>query len=448
MSQAAFIYVRISEDREGAGLGVERQEKDCRELAERLGYDVAHVYVDNDLSAYSGKPRPSYKEMLIRLEAGEADAVLVWHTDRLHRNPAELESYIDTSEKRKAVTYSVKVGPLDLATPSGRLVARQLGAVARFESEHKSERVKSAYQQRVLDGGYGGGPRPFGFEADGLTVREDEATVIRRASEMVLTGVPLRAIAREPWCTKTSKRLRELLVRPRNAGLAVYGGQEAATLPGKPIVPVDQWRQVARILCDPGRVSNHVSTKASALGSSLYVCGKCGGQMTIGCTGRSGRVRGYHCNEYRHVSCAQAALDEFVEEVIVRRLTEYGGRLLAPKAEDLGPVYAQRETLTGRLDELGAMFAASEVDAVTMRRAGRDLRAGIDQLDKRIASAASRSPLAAVVGQPDVRAAWEAAGLARQRAIMSALVTVTVMPTSRRGRGFDAGRVRFEWRQS
>ena len=38
------IYTRISNDREGGGLGVARQEVDCRALAERLGWDVVDVY--------------------------------------------------------------------------------------------------------------------------------------------------------------------------------------------------------------------------------------------------------------------------------------------------------------------------------------------------------------------------------------------------------------------
>ncbi len=40
MSGAA-IYCRISKDRTGAGLGVERQEEDCGALAASLGLDVA-----------------------------------------------------------------------------------------------------------------------------------------------------------------------------------------------------------------------------------------------------------------------------------------------------------------------------------------------------------------------------------------------------------------------
>ena len=49
---ACAIYVRISEDRAGAGLGVARQEQDCRELAARRGWDVHDVYVDNDTEAF------------------------------------------------------------------------------------------------------------------------------------------------------------------------------------------------------------------------------------------------------------------------------------------------------------------------------------------------------------------------------------------------------------
>jgi DNA invertase Pin-like site-specific DNA recombinase len=53
------VYVRISSDPTGAGLGVARQEEDCREMCGRLGWPAPHVYRDNDVSAYSGRPRPA-----------------------------------------------------------------------------------------------------------------------------------------------------------------------------------------------------------------------------------------------------------------------------------------------------------------------------------------------------------------------------------------------------
>lgn len=60
MTRRAGIYVRISEDRAGAGLGVERQREDCVALADRLGWQVIETYVDNDVSAFTGRDRPEY----------------------------------------------------------------------------------------------------------------------------------------------------------------------------------------------------------------------------------------------------------------------------------------------------------------------------------------------------------------------------------------------------
>jgi site-specific DNA recombinase len=62
--RAAAGYARISSDLEGSGLGVTRQVEDGRRLAATLGWTVVKDYVDNDLSAYSGKVRPAYLRML------------------------------------------------------------------------------------------------------------------------------------------------------------------------------------------------------------------------------------------------------------------------------------------------------------------------------------------------------------------------------------------------
>lgn len=54
--RAAAIYARISSDVEGTGAGVQRQVEDCQRLATDLGWTVTDgEYVDNDISAYSGK---------------------------------------------------------------------------------------------------------------------------------------------------------------------------------------------------------------------------------------------------------------------------------------------------------------------------------------------------------------------------------------------------------
>ena len=90
----AAIYARISSDPRGEGLGVERQIADCEALAASMGWTVHDHYVDNDVSACSGKARPEYQRLCEDLKAGTVDAVVVWHPDRLHRHPRELEDFM------------------------------------------------------------------------------------------------------------------------------------------------------------------------------------------------------------------------------------------------------------------------------------------------------------------------------------------------------------------
>ncbi|HEX7590633.1 MAG TPA: recombinase family protein, partial [Candidatus Limnocylindrales bacterium] len=165
MTQAA-IYCRISKDREADGLGVERQRSDCEALAARLGWTVAEnaTFIDDDRSAYSGKPRLAYRALLAAIDSGAVGAVLAWHPDRLHRSPRELEGFIDLVVKRGTAVQTVTAGEYDLATSTGRMAARIVGAVARKESEGMSERLRRKMDELAAAGQpHAGGCRAFGY---------------------------------------------------------------------------------------------------------------------------------------------------------------------------------------------------------------------------------------------------------------------------------------------
>src|SRR5436305_14744324 len=89
------IYARISSDREGDQLVVGRQIEDCKGLAAERGWIVADLYVDDDISASSGKRRHEYERLLVDLRSGRIQGIVVWHLDRLHRQPRDLEAFID-----------------------------------------------------------------------------------------------------------------------------------------------------------------------------------------------------------------------------------------------------------------------------------------------------------------------------------------------------------------
>src|SRR5947209_3669246 len=164
-SVRAAVYCRISDDRTEEALGVARQELDCRALAERRGWDVADLYIDNDLSAYRGAPRPAYSRLLDDISAKRVDAVVVYDLDRLHRHPRELEQFFEVCDAAGLKHLASVSGDVDLATHDGRFHARILGAVARKESDDKSRRSGRKHEGLALAGKLsGGGDRPFGYE--------------------------------------------------------------------------------------------------------------------------------------------------------------------------------------------------------------------------------------------------------------------------------------------
>ena len=469
MTTRAVIYTRISSDRTGAGLGVGSQERDCRELADRLGWTVVAVHSDNDVSAYSGKPRPGYRALLDALHGGSADAVLAWHEDRLHRSTRELEDYIDACEPRGISTHFVRSGVLDLTTASGRMTARIRGAVARGEAEHMRERVEAAKQRSANAGRWKGGRRPFGYEADGVTVREDEAALVREGSAAVLAGASMRGMAGE-WnasgvSTTTGKPwdmtgVRRILLRPRNAGLMEHRGEVVGKAEWPAIVPEEQWRAVVRVLSDPARRSNGKGVARKWLGSGLYRCDVCGEGVVTTMSkggGASEAHRVYRCRD-SHVSKSQVEVDLLVEAVVCERLRQPDAlrRLAAPVDEgpDVEALEAEAVTLRSRLDELAALFAAGTIDGQQLGEGTARLNEDLGRVREAISAVYGGTALQDVADAPDPASAWLDAPLERRRAVLDALVAVTLLRSpGGRPPGWKPGEsyfrpetVRFDWR--
>jgi site-specific DNA recombinase len=454
----AAVYTRISQDRTGAGLGVERQEADCRELAARLGWEIVAVHSDNDLSAYSGKPRPGYRALLADLRVGVADAVIVWHTDRLHRHPSELEEYIAICERPPGIpTQTVKAGELDLISPSGQMVARQLGAVARYEVAHMIERQKRARLQAATAGKWGGGRRPFGYEADGMTVIKTEAEALRWAASQVLAGVSLNAIVAElkkrEIRTATGKEwrpteLRRALVRPRNAGLMVHHGEVVGRADWPAILDEDTWRGVCAVLRDPIRRTN-TSVARRWLMSGLALCGVCGGPVrSFSASAKRRKTKPvYTCRTGKHVIRNAAEVDAYVEAVILERLARPdAAELLAPdQAGDLTGLHDQDAALHARLDELGRLYGEGTIDASQLQAATAAIRTQRERITAALAASSRGSVLAGVADAPDPAKVWAGLDLSRKRAIVDVLVEVVILPAHKgRRAGWQAGETYFD----
>lgn len=435
------IYARVSQDREGRSVSVTDQIRDCREHAARMGLTVVAEIVDNDISAYTGKRRPGYEQLLERIKAGDFDAVLAWEDSRLHRRPAELETYIDVCEPRGVPTYLVTGGLVDLSTASGRTNARIRGALAREYVDQLKDRSRRGQERRAREGLPAGGKRPFGYLDDHVTVHPTEGPLVTEATDAVIRGESLHAIARK-WRTSgvttpsggewTGSRVGDLLRRPRNAGLREHRKVVARTAVWEPLVTYESWVAVREVLNDPTRL-RHKGNQPRYLGSFIYRCGTVVDGEACGAFMRVAHTRGvytYRCSRKDrprkpyHSTAVQEEADRFVSRFVVSGLHEQGVSLRASTSAE---VTIDREA---RLAELGERQTAM----VRRNVAGLISDAALDEallvIAEQIKQVESEPAAPVVTDVEDIvahRATWDDLSLDRQRAVVRDFADVTIL---------------------
>ncbi len=453
----AAVYLRQSLDHHLDGLAVDRQRTDCLALCAQRGWTPTQ-YVDNSISATSTKPRPAYTQMLADIEAGKVQAVVAWDLDRLHRGPAELESFIDLADRHRLALATVG-GDADLSTDNGRLFARIKGAVARAEIERKSVRQKRAAQQQAQAGKAWGRRRPFGYEKCGVVVNEFEADLIRHAYADFLAGSTITSIA-EKWNANgvTSvlggrwyqSTVHGVLRNPRNAGLRAYHGEVVGLAEWEAIVPEETYRAALAKLTDPARRTGGGGAMRHLL-TGIVHCGQCGATVTGGSRplrrGATERVRTYKCVKF-HVSCNATDVESIVVGAVAARLARPDARelLVDHDRPDSTGLREEAATVRARLDSLAVDFADGALTASQLRTATERMRARLAELETLMAHTDRAPVLVGLVGADDVRAVWDGLPLFRQRSVIDLLMSITVLPAGRGG-PFNPERVQINWRQ-
>lgn len=457
---SAAIYVRISSDPSGQALGVQRQLEDCRERAAERRITVAEEYVDNDVSAFSGKRRPEYERMLADIRDGLRDAVIVYNLDRLTRRPIELEEFHETCTAAGLRDVITVTADLDMTNDDGLFAARIMAAFAAKESARKSERVKRKIRQNAEMGlPHGGGNRPFGYEADQLTVREAEADVIREIVARFLAGESARSLAvdlearKVPTSTGVAWRsttVRNLLMRPRIAGLREYDGvMHPAVWPS--IISREQFERVQHTLAQ--RAHTRHRAPRSYLLSGLLRCGRCGRKLYS--SARESRRRYICLSGPDHRGCGRltveaARVEEWLTAAVLHRLDtpDMEAVLTNKQAKDerYDELTAERDRLLNRMTELGEMFAAGEVSRMEWKSARDPLEAALTAIDQQLARISGASTLAQVVGQGRaLQQGWDGLNLERQHAIVKAVLDyATITPAQSQGH-FHPDRIVPTW---
>ena len=430
---------------------------------ERQGWEVADRYVDDDVSAYSGKVRPQYRRMLDDLRGGFLDAVVVWHVDRLHRQPKELEEFFEVCKAASVSKLASVSGDIDLSSHDGQFLARILGAVARKESDDKSRRTRRKHEELAQAGKLaGGGSRPYGYEDDKMTVRASEAAVIRECASRLLAGEAVRSICRDldergvptvsgrAWTTQT---LRRVLMSGRVSGQREYHGELVSVAEWPAIITPEQTTRIRALLKDPDRRTNKSARRYLLV--RLLRCGLCG--ETLVSRPRAGGARGYTCAKGPNFSgCGRVSigadkLEQFVVEAVLYRLdTPELAAALSGVPSDPDAERWQEEIIQSQaqLEELAGVYGRREITLAEWQAARLPIERRVTDAKKQLSKLSRFSSLDGHIGNGSLlRERWPTLPLTRQHAIVAAVLDHIDVAPGRRGLNrFDPSRLTAVWR--
>jgi site-specific DNA recombinase len=194
------------------------------------------------------------------------------------------------------------------------------------------------------------------------------------------------------------------------------------------------------------------------LGSGLFLCGKCLDGTTmlsaIATGGGNGPRRpAYRCRAGAHLGRAAETVDKYITGTVLEWLKLPGAQSLlrAESGIDTESLSAEATALRVRLDELTSLFAGGKVTARQLAEGSAEIRQRLADVEVKLATAVTGSPLEGLVDADDVDAAWGEMSVSRKKAVINELMVVTLLPAPRGRRPgggyFDPASVDIQWRQ-
>ena len=328
------LYVRVSTDEQAReGFSIAAQKERLKAFALSQGWDIVGEYTEEGWSA-KNTDRPQLKKLMKDIEKGNIDIVLVYRLDRLTRSVLDLYKLLkifddnDTAFKSATEVY-------DTSTAMGRLFITLVAALAQWERENLSERVKFGVSQMLDEGKRPGTTSNYGYKFDkdfNCTIIEEEANVIRMMFKWYLDGYGYVSIANmlnERGYEKPKRAnkwggevVKKCLTNPIYVGHYKWGDRN---FKNNHISIVDELTfQKAQL------IRNDRTPKTSRLGkfslTGILRCGECDHRMI-------GTERRYRCDK-----CNRTVVEYKVIDILL---------------DELEKLINDKEYFTSRLDEIG-----------------------------------------------------------------------------------------------
>lgn len=457
------LYTRLSKDKHGDGLAVDRQRTECEEYATRNGLAIVGEYSDASASATHGI-RPQFEQMLADLEAMpplHRPGILAWAHDRIARQVVDGQRVLALGVDE----FTVIDGVTEASSPSGVFTAEIRTSVAALEGRIRTERQLAKHRQRRRAGQpFWGRLRPFGYYSDGEQ-NPREALAVADAYRTLDQGGTFAAIARQ-WNAEglttttgkawTASKVNGVLRHPRYAGFSVKPakvdalGREvepAVEWVGawQPVLPREEWERIL-----DGATSRNLSGRSQGkrrgLLSGIVECGApgCAGLVVEGHTVRPSRAqltvssRGvplYRLMPCLHTTAPVEEVDAAVVNALLYRLADENVRRGLGKDEAASDaITALREELRqaqGIIEEADKAFRMGLMSAASYGANTADARVRVDSVQARIAALARPDMPWVGMGYRDLIAWWyreDVDATLRRSLIQDALPRILLVP--------------------
>lgn len=370
VKKKAVAYFRVSTDMQAEDLSLETQEKGGEIFAEQNNVLIIKKFTD--IMSGGNRNRKGFLDAQKYLEEHkeEIDYFIAYDVSRIARDAF---AFLSLFNKLNILGIKLKLinNPnLDTDSPMGKLIITILAAIFEFFRFDNADRVRDNMIVRVKEGKRMNNA-PYGYRMidKKMVVIEEEAEIIRFVYEQYLLGHGIVAI--EKMINRDRSTIKQWLQNKVYAGYNVFGVKTMnkstfkqvknpntdriveALGDWKPIIPLETWEQVAKIMTKNRelRMRNIERTSYLLAGLLFHTCGS-------KFRGNAGRKGTYY---YRCIGCNRSiktdtidnkVLDELFNSDILQELNKTSSKKNETRRKEIEKLKRKKSSLKSKEEKL------------------------------------------------------------------------------------------------
>lgn len=322
--EKAVVYARVSSEEQAKhGFSIDNQKRQCIEFAEKQGYSVAKVFVDEGKSA-KNLERPEIQELMVYCskKKNKISAVIIWRLDRISRNTEDYHGVLRPLFEKQGIKL-LSATEANVNTIEGDLM-RNIGmSFAEYERKVIGARTIAGLRQKAELGEY---PHkaPIGYKniskEDGsktIIIDDSCAFYIKQAFNLYDSGLySLRSLTaklyKDGFRSSSGRRVPQstvefILKNIFYTGVFKFEDKVYENAKHVPLISKELFYSVQDRLLSPDKARKKNYDFAY---TGLIRCAHCGCRLTA--EFKKGKYIYYHCTGNKGGECKRDYINELV----------------------------------------------------------------------------------------------------------------------------------------